>query len=397
MCFLTSTRYAEPLDDSQAKKWQSLAPLGRLLVVGFSGGWRPRRFVHDATFYLLPTPRLAPLRYVLAAVGGTTLAAWLVIRHRVDVLVAQSPYTGCLGAVAAALGATLGRRPALVVESHGDFEESVFLHRRVRLPRLQRALMGFAARFALTRATALRAVSRATEQQLARHASDKPIVRFPAWTDIDTFVAAGKRAPARACTVLYAGVLTPLKGVHVLLEAFERVGAVVPDARLSLVGAPANPSYARDLARRAARSPFAPRIELVGELSQAELAGRMASALVLVLPSRAEGLGRVLLEAMAAGAVVIATRVGGIPEVVEDEVTGFLVPPDDVSALAARLLWVLRHPADLDDVRARARESVGRLYSARIYVEAYAELFARAGTRPRVGAPVAMPAREEER
>jgi glycosyltransferase involved in cell wall biosynthesis len=392
VCFLGATRYAEPLDASQETKWRGLGTLGRLFVIGFSGRWRPRRFDEQAgaaRFYALPTPPWAPLRYLVAAVGAPVLAAWLVARNGVEILVAESPYTGCLAAIAAMLAGALGRRTVVVVESHGDFEESVFLQRRVLLPRLLRGLMRWAAAFALRRAALLRAVSRSTEAQLARWAPGKPIARFAAWTDLGAFLAAGARESPRDPTILYAGVLTPLKGVHVLIEAFEGVSRALPEARLWIAGAAVNPSYARALSRRIERGGLASRAEVVGALPQADLARRMARAQVLVLPSRTEGLSRVLLEAMAAGAVVIATRVGGTPDLVEDGVTGFLVPPGDAGALESRLLWALRHPDQLHAVRRRARTAASRFFSTTGYVEAYARLFAEAQGHLVAGRPLA--------
>jgi glycosyltransferase involved in cell wall biosynthesis len=72
-----------------------------------------------------------------------------------------------------------------------------------------------------------------------------------------------------------------------------------------------------------------------GPVTRSELLDALARAHAVVVPSRREGLGLVALEALAAGRPVIATRVGGLPEVVEDGVDGILVPPDDVDALRA--------------------------------------------------------------
>jgi glycosyltransferase involved in cell wall biosynthesis len=81
---------------------------------------------------------------------------------------------------------------------------------------------------------------------------------------------------------------------------------------------------------------------------------------------------------MATGAPIVATRVGGLPEVVEDGVTGFLVPAGDVAALAERLAWVLRHPEAARDVGQRAAAFVRAHVSAESYVAAFAGLLATA-------------------
>jgi glycosyltransferase involved in cell wall biosynthesis len=104
----------------------------------------------------------------------------------------------------------------------------------------------------------------------------------------------------------------------------------------------------------------------------------MRQARVLVLPSLSEGLGRVVVEAMATATPVIGSSVGGIPEMVQEGVTGFLVVPGDAKSLADRLLWLLTHPEEAEAMGLRAREFARRLYSTEAYVRHYGELFAKA-------------------
>jgi glycosyltransferase involved in cell wall biosynthesis len=90
-----------------------------------------------------------------------------------------------------------------------------------------------------------------------------------------------------------------------------------------------------------------------------------------VLPSYSEGLPRVIYEAMAAGLPVVASSVSGIPEIVQESVTGFLVQPGDENALAERMQWVLRHPIDAREMGRRAHDCADRAFSTEAYVGAY--------------------------
>ena len=90
------------------------------------------------------------------------------------------------------------------------------------------------------------------------------------------------------------------------------------------------------------------------------LAQAYASADVFVMPSKTETLGLVLMEAMAAGCPVVACRAGGIPDAVEDGVTGFLYDPDDADGLVRRVEWVLAHAEERAAVQVRARADVER-------------------------------------
>jgi glycosyltransferase involved in cell wall biosynthesis len=372
ICWIGGARYPQPLDPTSAKKFAALQPLGRLYVVGFATGIGPRRFRQHAEFFLLPNLPAAPLRYLTLTLLGALVVFWLVLRRNVGVLVAQSPYEAFAAALVKRLAALFGRSLRLVIESHGDFEQALFIQRRVRLPGLYRALMRHAARSAFAQADALRAISSATRQQLAAWAPKVPIEQFPTWTDIGAFLNA--HPPAHSPEIVYAGVLTPLKGVHVLLDAFAAIAAAHPGVRLVLVGAPVDASYAAALHQQVERSGLADRVLFLGHLTQTELATRVAGACVFVLPSFSEGLGRVVFEAMACGVPVVASDVGGIPDIVEAGVNGWLVPPGDAAALAERLGWMLSHPEEAACMGRRAKASVAAIFSTDHYVASYRAL-----------------------
>jgi len=352
--------------------------------VAFADSLRPRRFVDEASFWLLPWVPVAILRFALLLFVGPWLLLWCHWRHGVSLVVAQSPYDAVAPALAKSLLRLFGRRLALVVESHGDFEAGIFLQRRVVSIRIYRFFMSEAARFSLGRADALRGISRATSGQLRRFAPETPLVSFMAWTDIELFLAAPEEKDEVEARILFAGLLYPLKGVHHLLAAFAEIAAEYPAAELVIAGRPQNKSYVSDLQREIGRLGISDRVRFLGEVSQQDLARWMNRSAVLVLPSLSEGLGRVLVEAMATATPVIGTRVDGIPDVVCDGETGWLVPPADVASLLERLRFILSHPRESREMGRRGRETVRRLFSEQAYLQGYRDLF-RAAEPPRAG------------
>lgn len=151
-----------------------------------------------------------------------------------------------------------------------------------------------------------------------------------------------------AATILHVARLEPVKGSVTLIRAFGRIAAAHPAARLVIIG---DGKLRTALEREAQATGAGARISFLGARPHREVLGWMRRAAVLVIPSirtqsgREEGLGMVMLEAAAHGLPVIGSRVGGIPEGIDDGETGFLVPEQDPAALAARLEILLMDAA----------------------------------------------------
>ncbi len=170
--------------------------------------------------------------------------------------------------------------------------------------------------------------------------------------------------------VLTVAHLRRQKGIDVLLRAIPTVLKACPDARFTIVGA-GDPGPYRGQASslgigEAVR--FHEPVEDVGPL--------LSDADLFVLPSRWEGCPNAVLEAMAAGLPVVGTAVGGTPELVSDGETGHLVPPESPSALAIRIVDLLRSPE-----QARALGTAGRARAAAVFpvarmIDSYESLYA---------------------
>ena len=148
--------------------------------------------------------------------------------------------------------------------------------------------------------------------------------------------------PASRGGVLFVGRLVPEKGVDVLIRAMAALRERGDGSRLTILGEGAQGPHLASLAKDLGVD-----IELRGGVGRDEVAAAMASAAVVAVPSvYREPLGLVALEAMAAGAIVVASATGGLVETVADGASGLAVPPGDVAALAAALERALGISAD---------------------------------------------------
>jgi glycosyltransferase involved in cell wall biosynthesis len=267
-------------------------------------------------------------------------------RERAEILHTHTHLSGNV------LARVAGRLARARVVAHMHIE-NVF-----RADRLGRALQ-----IALDDATArlcarIIAVSEATRASLARQGYPRRLLQV-----IHNGVEVGARAaPVRladAPTVLHVGRLAPVKGQLELIRALEQLDGV----RAVLVGRDLERGgeYQRELEREAARLGMADRVVFAG--ARDDVAGLMSGCEVFALPSTVEGLPLVILEAMAQERPVVATAVGGTPEVVVDGVTGLLVEPGDPRALAGALEMVLADSARAAAMGAAARRRVEERFS----------------------------------
>jgi glycosyltransferase involved in cell wall biosynthesis len=167
-------------------------------------------------------------------------------------------------------------------------------------------------------------------------------------------------APLDGSTFVFVGRLTEQKALPVALDALARV----PEARLVLVGDGPERSA---LERRAADLGVGDRVEFRGPLPRGDALRIVAGSRAALLSSAWENLPHAAIEALSVGVPVVATAVGGVPEVVRDQENGLLVPPNDAEALATAMRRILEEDELRDWLAAAARPSVAALSRDAVY------------------------------
>lgn len=175
-----------------------------------------------------------------------------------------------------------------------------------------------------------------------------------------------------ACHLVFLGYLSARKGVPELLQALASPALRSRPWRATLAGG----GPVGEFRHRAEELGLAGRVAFPGWLDQAAAGALCADADILVLPSHAEGLAMAVLEGLSHGLAVVATPVGAHAEVIEPEMSGLLVPPGDVDALAAALARVIDDAALRDRLRAGARRRFLEKFDVRSYAERLSNLHA---------------------
>ncbi|HZQ72197.1 MAG TPA: glycosyltransferase [Burkholderiales bacterium] len=234
---------------------------------------------------------------------------------------------------------------------------------------------------ALERAAAVVVPTESLKGWLARLSRGAPVSCIPSPVRLPALHGDAERGNL----VLFLGRLEAAKGVFDLLEALAALRSCVPELRLVCAGEGDQGA----LARYAERLGIAEAVKLTGRVGPSGKRALFESAAAFAAPCYEAGLPLALLEAMAAGVPAVASPVGGIPEALNDGVSGFLVAPGDTATLARQLKRVLLDRELAARVAAAARASVRRRHAPERSLAQIEDLYAGLGVRP-----VAAPRRE---
>jgi glycosyltransferase involved in cell wall biosynthesis len=270
--------------------------------------------------------------------------------------------------------ARLARRPYLL-HVHGSEFADFYQECSPPARRIVRAV--------LARATLVLALSeawRATLLQISPQARIEVLMNAVPLPPPDGMPAAANRQP----TLLFFGEIARHKGVFGLAQAFARVADELPELRLIYAGTGSGVEETRRLIEQFR---LGGRVKFTGWLQAERKRATLAGATIFVLPSYVEGMPMALLEAMSFGLPVIATPVGGVPEIVTHEHDGLLVPAGDINALAAAIARLTTEPELRERLGRAARETVARRFSLDSAVERLLGIYRRFGIEPRQARP----------
>ena len=337
-------RYRLPLEPSLRRKFDALERLAEIHVLASTPAGAP---TSDRMFTLIPPLPVTPLDGIAFYGLLPFRVARTLRRFPADAVIAQSAYE----AFAVLAGRWLARSSAaLVLDVHGDWRTSTRLYGS-DLRKLLAPLGDMLSIAALRRADAVRTIT-AWTSRLVRDLGVEPAAEFPAYMDLAPFTERPVAPLPDPPAALFIGVLEPYKNIDGLADAWRLAAPRLPGVELRLVGQGTRTAVVeRLLADVPGQTRWTP------QLTTPEVAEALDRATLLVLPSRSEGMGRVVVEALCRARPVVGSSVGGIRDLVEDGRNGMLIDPADTVALAAALVAVLSDRALAERLSVAARTS----------------------------------------
>jgi glycosyltransferase involved in cell wall biosynthesis len=310
--------------------------------------------IWNSEFYLLP--------YSIFWLFAFFIAFYICLNKKIDVIIAQSPLMeGLTGSILKKIF-----KKQLIVEIHGDWESGPFLSKKRRFEFLQKKVVPILARFSLKSADKIRAISSFTKKEAMKLSGIKPYFVFPTFTDISIFLE--EKETRFENFILFVGGLEKVKGIKYLIKAFSKVKQEFPQFKLVIIG---KGSEKENLELEIRSLGIEDKVKFKGRLSLEETKNIMKNCYCLVLPSLSEGLGRVLMEAMALGKPVVASRVGGIPDLIKDGQNGFLFEKGHSKELARKLKILLENKGLVRKMGKKGKEIIENKFSNEKYIKNY--------------------------
>jgi glycosyltransferase involved in cell wall biosynthesis len=341
-------RYRLPLSEPLQRKFDALGEHFQLRVLASAAD---RAQPADERFTLVrPLPALdGPAFYAaLPARAARALRAF-----RPDAVLVQGTHE----TAAVLLARRLARVDVpVILDLHGNWRAATRLYGSP-LRRLLDPAGDALSRRAVSGADAIRTLSDFTTQLVRDLGRDSTAV-FPAYVELASFLDPAPLPLPERPAALFVGVLERYKNVDGLVAAWRRAAARVPEAILHLVG---RGRETRRIERLVAELPS--RTTYTPQLTAPEVASALDASWALVLPSRSEGLPRVVIEAFCRGRGVVGSRAGGIPDLVEEGRNGLLVEVGDVDGLAEALVRTLSDRGLAERLGAQARADAPRWIS----------------------------------
>ena len=344
--FIGVTKYNLERDVHLRKKFEGLSKGINPYVL--AKGRLSHQKIWGADFYLLP-----PLFFWLLA---PKFAFWLCLLRKIDVVVCQGPLLeGLLGAILKKM-----LKKELIVEIHGDWEQRLVHFKKI---------LSILARFSFKNADKIRVISTFTKTKVQAISPNKSYFVFPAFNDIDSFL--NEKNIKFEKFILFVGFLQKIKGVKCLIEAFSKIKDEFLEFKLVIIG---DGPEKGNLKSQISNLKIQDKVEFKGRLPLKETRNIMENCYCLVLPSLSEGLGRVLIEAEALGKPVIASRIGGIPDLIEDGQNGFLFGVGNSNELAEKLRILLNNRNLAIEMGKKGKEFIQDKFSNENYVNNYLKM-----------------------
>lgn len=367
--FVSPTVYSNPLTKDIQKKFQSLSNVCNPIVYAFS----EEKFTSsvegvEAIFNKKNKNRF--LNYLKIIFLFLFRIPKIVKDQNIEIVCLQDPITGFF----AVLSLKIRKFPVkIIVETHGDFIDTIGLEKNLLLPKFYISIFTYFAKYSINNADSIRSISEFTEKQVKEFGYSGLFVRFPAWINIDTYLNADEnRSYKDTFKIIFVGSVTDRKNPDLIVKALEPIDK---NLSLEIIGSTPNGKYLEKLQNSINNSKHSERIKMTPFIDSQELISKYSTANLFILPSKSEGLGRVIIEAQSTACPVLISSDTGMTDLVIENETGFIFENNNEIDLTEKLKFIIENYEHATQTGVNARLFVKENFSTENFEFGYKKLF----------------------
>tara|TARA_Y100000768_G_scaffold16202_1_gene11369 strand:- start:2227 stop:3357 length:1131 start_codon:yes stop_codon:yes gene_type:complete len=368
--FIAPTTYQLPLSENLKKKFITLSEVCNVSVLAFANNKTVLNETYG-NFYLNKKISNRFINYFRIIQISIFTTYKIVKKEKIDIVCFQDPVSSFFSILfLKARGADV----KIIVETHGDFIETLSLEKNLLLPRLYKKLFYIMAKYSIGKSNIIRAVSSSTEKQVLDIDSSKSIVRFPAWVDFKDFknVEPGSFSKDKF-NILFIGSVTDRKKPHMIIEAIQIIND--ESYHLSIVGPTPNEKYFLELKDVIEKSGLQNQVSFTGSVDRESVKEYYSTSNLMILPSISEGLARVIFESQVASCPVLVTDAPGMGDIVIDGQTGYVFESNNIDSLIAKIVYIKNNYEEASLIAKNAKEFILSNFSEDNFKFSFKKLF----------------------
>ena len=368
--FIAPTTYQLPLTENLKKKFITLSEVCNVSVLAFANS---KTFLNETygNFYLNKKIKNRLINYFRIIQISIFTTHKIIKKENIDIVCFQDPVSSFFSILFLKV-----RRAEvkIVVETHGDFIETLSLEKNLVLPRLYKKLFYIMAKYSIGKSNIIRAVSSSTEQQVLDIDSSKSVVRFPAWIDFKDFQNIEPKPLSKdKFNILFIGSVTDRKKPHMIIEAIQRIND--KSYHLTIVGPAPNEKYFKELKDLIDKSDLQNQVSLIGPVDRESVKDYYSTSNLMILPSISEGLARVIFESQVAMCPVLVTDAPGMSDIVIDGQTGYVFESNNLDSLSLKIEYIKNNYDEASLVAKNAKGFILSNYSEDKFKFSFKKLF----------------------
>ena len=368
--FIAPTTYQLPLTENLKKKFITLSEVCNVSVLAFGNS---KTFLNETygNFYLNKKIKNRLINYFRIIQISIFTTHKIIKKENIDIVCFQDPVSSFFSILFLKV-----RRAEvkIVVETHGDFIETLSLEKNLVLPRLYKKLFYIMAKYSIGKSNIIRAVSSSTEKQVLDIDSSKSVVRFPAWIDFKDFQNIEPKPLSKdKFNILFIGSVTDRKKPHMIIEAIQTIND--KSYHLSIVGPAPNEKYFKELKDLIDKLGLQNQVSLIGPVDRENVKDYYSTSNLMILPSISEGLARVIFESQVAMCPVLVTDAPGMSDIVIDGQTGYVFESNNLDSLSLKIEYIKNNYDEASLVAENAKGFILSNYSEDNFKFSFKKLF----------------------